>query len=256
MPTLKELYEALERADAAGDAESARELAAYIKGVQGAQSGGFKEELIPLSTEETPKNLDSSIFDIPISLGRGAVQGFRFIADSFGADNPVSNALRGTENYLADLMSAQAKADSAEIGRIMKEAEDKGVGDQLLAAIKALSIAPVDLLTQALGTAAPTIIGGLAGIALRGGTVAARAISSGIGASMGAGVVKSTIYDAVEGVSKKLLLDNLLQNKRQKKLLKRPLNKVLLAQPLEKPCLKLRKLDRNNLLPILRCKVK
>lgn len=196
MPTLKELYEALERADAAGDAESARELAAYIKGVQ---SGGFKEELIPLSTKEAPKNLDSSIFDIPISLGRGAVQGFRFIADSFGADNPVSNALRGTENYLADLMSAQAKADSAEIGRIMKEAEDKGVGDQLLAAIKALSIAPVDLLTQALGTAAPTIIGGLAGIALRGGTVAARAIGSGIGASMGAGVVKSTIYDAVEG---------------------------------------------------------
>jgi hypothetical protein len=106
---------------------------------------------------------------VPVALGRGAVQGVRFIADAFGADNAVSKALRGTEDYLADLMSAQAKADSKEISRIMKEAEDKGVGDQVLAAIKALSIAPVDLLSQALGTAAPTIIGGLAGLAARGG---------------------------------------------------------------------------------------
>jgi hypothetical protein len=148
--------------------------------------------------EPPKKDLDSSILDVPVALGRGAVQGVRFIADAFGADNAVSKALRGTEDYLADLMSAQAKADSKEISRIMKEAEDKGVGDQVLAAIKALSIAPVDLLSQALGTAAPTIIGGLAGLAVRGGATAATAIGSGIGAGMGAGVVKSTIYDAVE----------------------------------------------------------
>jgi hypothetical protein len=151
------------------------------------------------SVPEPPKkDLDSSVLDVPVALGRGAVQGVRFIADAFGADNAVSKALRGTEDYLADLMSAQAKADSKEISRIMKEAEDKGVGDQVLAAIKALSIAPVDLLSQALGTAAPTIVGGLAGLALKGGATAATAIGSGIGAGMGAGVVKSTIYDAVE----------------------------------------------------------
>jgi hypothetical protein len=148
--------------------------------------------------EPPKKDLDSSILDVPVALGRGAVQGVRFIADAFGADNAVSNALRGTEDYLADLMSAQAKADSKEIAAIMKDAEDKGVGDQVLAAIKALSIAPVDLLSQALGTAAPTIVGGLAGLALKGGATAATAIGSGIGAGMGAGVVKSTIYDAVE----------------------------------------------------------
>jgi hypothetical protein len=151
------------------------------------------------SVPEPPKkDLDSSVLDVPVALGRGAVQGVRFIADAFGADNVVSKALRGTEDYLADLMSAQAKADSKEISRIMKEAEDKGVGDQVLAAIKALSIAPVDLLSQALGTAAPTIIGGLAGLAAKGGAATATAIGSGIGGTMGAGVVKSTIYDAVE----------------------------------------------------------
>jgi arsenate reductase-like glutaredoxin family protein len=162
-------------------------------------SNAYKQLRQGAAPIEPPKeDLDSSILDIPVSLSRGAVQGVRFLADAFGADNPVSNALRGTENYLADLMSAQAKADSKEISRIMKEAEDKGVGDQVMAAIKALSIAPVDLLTQALGTAAPTIVGGLAGLALKGGATAATAIGSGIGAGMGAGVVKSTIYDAVE----------------------------------------------------------
>jgi hypothetical protein len=187
MATLEELYAALEKADAAGNAQDAREIANMIRVAQ-----------TPTSTEAPKKDLDSSILDVPVALGRGAVQGVRFIADAFGADNPVSNALRGAEDYLADLMSAQAKADSAEIGRIMKEAEDKGVGDQVLAAIKALSIAPIDLLSQALGTAAPTIVGGLAGLALKGGATAATAIGSGIGAGMGAGVVKSTIYDSVE----------------------------------------------------------
>jgi hypothetical protein len=156
----------------------------------------------PTKEAEQPKEEDQSflrsVADVPLSVGRGAVQGVRFLADTFGADNPVSNALRGTEDYIGDLMSAGAKRDAEEIGRIMKEAEDKGVGAQLAAALEALTVAPVDLISQALGTAAPTILGGLAGLALKGGATAATAIGSGIGAGMGAGVVKSTIYDAVE----------------------------------------------------------
>jgi hypothetical protein len=161
-------------------------------------------EPVPEPTKEAkqPKEEDQSflrsVADVPLSVGRGAVQGVRFLADTFGADNPVSNALRGTEDYIGDLMSAGAKRDAEEIGRIMKEAEDKGVGAQLAAALEALTVAPVDLISQALGTAAPTILGGLAGLALKGGATAATAIGSGIGAGMGAGVVKSTIYDAVE----------------------------------------------------------
>ena len=162
------------------------------------QVAAFAAQQFGPKPKEPEKSLDSSVLDVPIAVGRGAVQGVRFIADVFGADNAVSKALRGTEDYLADLMSAQAKADSKEISRIMKEAEDKGMGDQVLAAIKALSIAPVDLLSQALGTAAPTIIGGLGTLALKGGVTAARAVSTGVGAGMGAGVTKSTIYDAVE----------------------------------------------------------
>ena len=168
----------------------------------------------PKEPQEQLEKEDESIFrsiaDVPLSLGRGAVQGVRFLADTFGADNPVSNALRSTEGYIGDLMSAGAKRDAKEISRIMKEAEDKGVGAQLLAALEALTVAPVDLVTQALGTAAPTILGGVAGLAIKGGLKAgataaqiasgsklAGQIGAGVGGAMGAGVVKSTIYDAV-----------------------------------------------------------
>jgi hypothetical protein len=169
----------------------------------------------PTKEAEQPKEEDQSflrsVADVPLSVGRGAVQGVRFLADTFGADNPVSNALRGTEDYIGDLMSAGAKRDAEEIGRIMKEAEDKGVGAQLAAALEALTVAPVDLISQALGTAAPTILGGIAGFAIKGGLKAgataaqiasgsklAGQIGAGVGGAMGAGVVKSTIYDAVE----------------------------------------------------------
>jgi hypothetical protein len=179
--------------------------------------------------KEEDESFLRSIADVPLSLGRGAVQGVRFLADTFGADNPVSNALRSTEGYIGDLMSAGAKRDAKEISRIMKEAEDKGVGAQLLAALKALTVAPVDLVTQALGTAAPTILGGIAGLAVKGGLKAgataaqiasgsklAGQIGAGVGGAMGAGVVKSTIYDVVyEEVLKKTKSEEIAKAKAQ-----------------------------------------
>jgi hypothetical protein len=189
----------------------------------------FEEAFKPLEEEKEDESIFRSIADVPLSLGRGAVQGVRFLADTFGADNPVSNALRGTEGYIGDLMSAGAKRDAKEISRIMKEAEDKGVGAQLLAALKALTVAPVDLVTQALGTAAPTILGGIAGLAVKGGLKAgataaqiasgsklAGQIGAGVGGAMGAGVVKSTIYDVVyEEVLKKTGSEEIAKAKAQ-----------------------------------------
>jgi hypothetical protein len=189
----------------------------------------FEEAFKPLEEEKEDESIFRSIADVPLSLGRGAVQGVRFLADTFGADNPVSNALRSTEGYIGDLMSAGAKRDAKEISRIMKEAEDKGVGAQLLAALKALTIAPVDLVTQALGTAAPTILGGIAGLAIKGGLKAgataaqiasgsklAGQIGAGVGGAMGAGVVKSTIYDVVyEEVLKKTGSEEIAKAKAQ-----------------------------------------
>ena len=121
----------------------------------------------PVSTQAVPTERpeDQSVFrkvaDVPLQFQKGFVSGIRLIADAFGADSGVSKSLRGVEEHLAGLMSAQSKQDSAEMARIMKDAQDKGIGSQVVAGLKALSVAPVDTVVNALGTTAPTILAGL-----------------------------------------------------------------------------------------------
>lgn len=148
--------------------------------------------------------------DVPLSFARGATSGVKMISDFFGADNPVSQNLQSVEGYLADLMSAQSKKDAQEISRIMADAQDKGVLEQVKAGIKAFSVAPVDILTNAFGTAAPTIVAGLAAstigapaTATAGLLTAGRVAAGAVGAVSGAGTIKGVIYNDV----KQALLD-------------------------------------------------
>jgi hypothetical protein len=138
------------------------------------------------------------VADVPVSIARGAAMGVRMVADAFGANNPVSNSIKSVEGYLSGLLSAQAKKDEQEVARIMKDAEDKGVLEQVKAGFRAFATAPVDLLAQGLGTAAPAIVGGLGATLLRAGAAAATATGAGIGAGMGAGAVKGQIYEGVK----------------------------------------------------------
>ena len=140
--------------------------------------------------------------DLPLKTGAGVVTGVRMIADAFGADNSVGQNLRGVENYIADLYSAQSKKDSKEIARIMKEAEDKGVAEQVAAGVKAFSVAPADMLASALGTTAPAIAAGMAATLAGIPTLAGLAVSGTVGALMGAGTIKGSIYDAAKQVLK------------------------------------------------------
>jgi len=158
--------------------------------------------LVPKAAKPEPKPEDQSVLrqvaDLPLQLGKGAVTGIRMIADAFGAGSDFSKSLKGSEDYIASLMSAQSKEDSKEISRIMKDAEDKGVLDQVKAGLKALSVAPIDTIVNALGTSAPVILSGL----VTGGSAVPAIVGVGaraaIGATMGAGTVKGTIYDAVK----------------------------------------------------------
>jgi hypothetical protein len=140
--------------------------------------------------------------DVPLKVGAGVVTGVRMIADAFGADTSISKNLRGVEDYISDLYSAQSKKDSKEIARIMREAEDKGALDQVLAGVKAFSVAPVDMLSNALGTTAPAIAASLAATIFGAPIAAGVALGSGVGAMMGAGTVKGSIYDATKQVLK------------------------------------------------------
>jgi len=177
----------------------------------GEKFGLIKNEWMPLTVkaaepvktpEPTPQ--DQSVLrqfaDVPLKVGAGAVTGVRMIADAFGANTDVSKSLRGVEDEIAALYSAQSKKDSKEIARIMKEAEDKGIGDQLAAAVKAVSVAPVDLISNSLGTAAPAILAGLATFFTGGAPIVATGLTLGTGAIMGAGSAKSAIYDATKEV--------------------------------------------------------
>lgn len=155
--------------------------------------GEFATPKLAAPAEPTPES--QSVFrkvaDVPLQFQKGFVSGIRLIADAFGADSGVSKSLRGVEEHLAGLMSAQSKQDSAEMARIMKDAQDKGIGAQVVAGLKALSVAPVDTVVNALGTTAPTILAGIVGGLPAAGT---------LGATMGAGTVKSAVYESVKEV--------------------------------------------------------
>jgi len=91
--------------------------------------------------------------DVPVQVASGITTGVRLITDSFGANNAVSQNIRGVEGFLQNLLSAQAKNDQQEIARIMKAAEDQGIGANLRAALQSIATAPVDLIAHAAGTA-------------------------------------------------------------------------------------------------------
>ena len=164
----------------------------------------FFDQFDEIAAPQEKSGFFRQVADVPVGVARGAVSGIRFIADAFGADNPASQALKGSEEYLAGLMSAQAKNDQQEVSRIWQEAQDKGLGDQILAGVKAFTVAPVDLLSQAFGTIGVNVVGGLAAnlgkfavTGTRMGLAGQRVAQGVTGATMGAGIAKGEIYEAV-----------------------------------------------------------
>jgi hypothetical protein len=152
--------------------------------------------------------------DIPTNIGLGITSGLKNLTDLLGAENPLSQSLAGNEKFYSALLSAEAKQDQQTIAEIMKEAEGKGILPQIAAGVQAAAVAPVDLLSNALGSMAPIIVGGLAGRfagvaraaqlglkAEQAASVVAGGIKTGqlvTGMGMGAGNIKSQIYDSVK----------------------------------------------------------
>ena len=156
------------------------------------------QHLTAQSSQEKPKEETSNLrraADMPVNFAQGVVSGVRAISDAFGADNPISKNLRGVEDYVGSLLSAQAQNNQQEIAKIMEEAKDKGVLDQVKDGFSAFMVAPADVMVQAFGTIIPTLVGGLAGRAIG---LGARATGLGTGTVMGAGITKGSIYDAVK----------------------------------------------------------
>ena len=146
--------------------------------------------------EEEPGIFDtiqSYTTDIPVRAVKGALGGVEMATNLFGADNTVSELLRGAQEGINEyLVSDTAKQEAEKRG---KRLEGKGFFGTLKEVPGILLDDPV-LLFEALGTAAPS----LAAAALTGGSSAAvqGAAVLGTGAAMGAGTVKGAIYDATK----------------------------------------------------------
>jgi len=155
----------------------------------------------PLPSQEQADNESfwRSALDVPLQFQRGALLIGKAGVDMFGAGSDAAKALQAADTHLAGLLSAQAKRDAAEVSRIMEDAKDKGVADAVLLALEALTVAPVDLVSQALGTAVPALAASALTIATGGGALAAGLTAGTVGLGTGVGLIKGEIYDAVKG---------------------------------------------------------
>jgi GNAT superfamily N-acetyltransferase len=152
--------------------------------------------------EEKPEGPSESVLrpfaDPLLNIGAGINDVVKGFSDAFGADNAVSQNLAKNSEFYRDLLSAGAKQDSEEIGRIMQEAEGQGVLAEIGAGLKALSVAPVDLVSQGIGSLIPFIATAGVGKAV-GLSKAGIAVLQGVqGGAVGGGIVKGEIYSAVK----------------------------------------------------------
>lgn len=186
--------------------EKAFDPDAYLGAKPSEKTGREGESLFPRllgKTVGTPLDyVLGSVADVPLQVAAGGAGAFKSIVDYFGAGSAAGKALENTQDYLIGLTSAQSKNDSKEIARIMKDAQDKGVLDQLMAAAKAFTVAPVDLVASGFGSIAPVVLTTAATILSGGSALAATAGSLGLGAVMGGGTVKGSIYDATKAILK------------------------------------------------------
>jgi hypothetical protein len=132
--------------------------------------------------------------DLPVSAAGGVITGLKGMTDLFGANNPVSQELASYQEFYRQSLSPEAQADQQEVARIMQEAQDKGVWEQVKAGARAFSVAPLDTAAQSLGTMAPIVATGVAGRALGLGAKGVQAVQAGAGAGMNTGIVKDSIY--------------------------------------------------------------
>ena len=168
----------------------------------------------PTPAPELEEGFIRQAADLPVQFAIGVNNTVKGLADLFGADNPVSRNLSENVDWYRSLLSASAKADEEEVGRILQEAEGAGVLDQLAIGLRAFSVAPLDFVASGAGSlavfAATSVLGKIAAgaratqLGLRGAEAAKyteRAVLGAqalVGTGLGAGIVKGEIYTAVK----------------------------------------------------------
>jgi len=151
------------------------------------------------------EELEAGVGRAGSAFAKSAVGSVRMFTDLFGANNKVSKEIAGVEDYIDQFTTAQAKQDKEEISRLFQEAEGKGLGDKVMAGLKAVAVSPETLGPEMAGYMLPSLAAGL----LTGGAsipvqIGAQAT---IGAAQAAGSIKGDIYQSVRDYSREQGLD-------------------------------------------------
>ena len=190
---LQQVLSSLERADAAGDTQSAQALADLARSLM----AGQQPVRPPPAPAPAPK-AGFSLADTALSLGQGVVGAGKSLTDVFGAGNVASEALGRGQAYLGEQMTPGRQAEIAARQAKIKEAEGKGFMAEIGAELGAIPEAPIQSTVQALGSVVPflatSVVGGVAKLL----PATVRIINTIVGAAQGAGAVKGSIYDAVK----------------------------------------------------------
>jgi hypothetical protein len=170
-----------------------RDAIAYVKRTY-YQGGKSKHGASPIENIPVIGGLIAPVADIPLSAVEGLSGTVKSISDVFGADNAVSDAAEYVSNAAAALKSAGSREDAEIARKIQKDAEGKGLWEEVKAAVRAFTYAPLENIASVAGSAVPFVGAAVA----TGGTGAVPlATLTGLGTASGVGTIKGAVYDAV-----------------------------------------------------------
>jgi hypothetical protein len=180
----------------AADTATPDQIFSYVRQQAGGGGGpqGPKEEENLLEKVPVVGGLLAGAADIPLNVVSGLASTGKSFADVFGAENMASNALESISTYAQELTSAQSREDAKTAAAIRKEAEGKGIWEEVKAAAKSFAVNPLDTLANVTGSAIPFALAAAAA-PKTGGLSLAPLVA--LGGASGVGTVKGSISDAV-----------------------------------------------------------
>jgi hypothetical protein len=150
----------------------------------------------PISAPEESSGLLRQVADIPLKFAQGGISSAKSFTDLFGADNVMSKELAGYEKWVGSLVSAESKKDDEEIARILKDAQDKGVYDKVIAGLEAFAKAPLEMTAMSAGYMVPQLATGVLGKAAQFTKVGIIGTQAALGFAQGVGQAKGDIYQS------------------------------------------------------------
>jgi hypothetical protein len=161
----------------------------------------IQEQLSQQAMPEKAPAAPSTLRDVAIAGGQGALGAVKSISDVFGADNVVSEKLGAASQGLQGMYTPERQKELQYYQRLEEEAAKTGKPmDEVAAALKGIKAAPLQTTVQALGSLIPNLASLFIPVVgeAKGAALARNAYNMAVGIAEGTGAVKGSIYDGVK----------------------------------------------------------